>query len=228
MKKIFLAMALPLLLFSCTPERDQGSLEQVFKKKSFIEAANGNNPFDECGNLRNKILDSVLALHPHSSSLEEVIGNVKSVTKLFPEFNSFKTTHYRELSASELLAYINYAGDATALSQSMPLQGSGSRFVLFVDGLLNVGGSTFEANYDWITGYESSVVSSSYTPKEKEILLVVSSIERYAAYYRKKPKDKDWDLLIGNIAATAQGATHDMATAVLFSVAFEAALHTAY
>jgi len=99
-------------------------------------------------------------------------------------------------------------------------------FKSFIESLLSMQDEDFETIHDYILGFEGGIISSTaYSQQDKKIILTASAIERYSNYYRKKPKDKDWDLLIGNIMAGAHGATYDTATAVLNSVSVEVSLH---
>lgn len=228
MKKIFIVMVFPLLTLSCTPEQES----QEFARHNFEvmksggDASNSANPYDYLGRVRNTLLDSVLVTYPSSASLEELVSRVNGLANGFQEFNALKTSAYQNLTVSGLSYYLQYSGSVQGLAQELPLTGSKDGFVSFSQGLLSRSDDSFEDNLSWITAYEAAVMSSDYTEAEKKILLITTAIERYAVYARKKPKDKDWDLLIGNIMATSQGAALDPATAVLYSVAFEAAYHT--
>lgn len=228
MKKIFIVMVFPLLTLSCTPEQEpQEFARHNFEvMKSGSDASNSANPYDDIGSLRNTLLDSVLTTYPSSASLEELVSRVNGLANGFPEFNALKSSAYQELTVSGLSYYLQYSGNVQGLAQQLPLTGAKDGFVLFSQGLLSRSDDSFEENFSWITAYEAAVISSDYTEAEKNTLLITTAIERYAAYARKKPKDKDWDLLIGNIVATSQGSGLDPATAVLYSVAFEAASHT--
>lgn len=228
MKKIFIVMVFPLLTFSCAPEQDLPQLEQqdLQVMKSYTEAANGVNVYDTIGSLRNTLLDSLLTTYPSSASLAELVTRLNSLAGSFPGFNALKTSHYQELTVSGLSYYLQYSGNVQSFAEELSLTESKEGFVVFGQGLLNRNADSFEDNFNWITAYEAAVVFSDYPDSEKELLLITTAIERYAVYYRKKPKDKDWDLLIGNIVATSQSASEDPATAVLYSVAFEAAYHT--
>ena len=228
MKKIFIAMVFPLLTLSCAPEQESQEFARhnLEVMKSGSDASNSANPYDDMGRVRNSLLDSVLTTYPSSASLEELVSRVNGLANGFPEFNALKTSAYQNLTVSGLSYYLQYPGSVQGLAQELPLTGSKDGFVSFSQGLLDRSDDSFEDNLSWITAYEAAVMSSDYTEAEKKILLITTAIERYAVYARKKPKDKDWDLLIGNIMATSQGAALDPAAAVLYSVAFEAAYHT--
>lgn len=77
--------------------------------------------------------------------------------------------------------------------------------------------------YSFITSYENTVLGSKNIPaSDKQVILITTSIIRYSTYERKKrPKkntDPEWDLMIGNIIGSVDGASEGIEAAVLKSL----------
>ncbi|MFP5439086.1 MAG: hypothetical protein ACLGH8_15000 [Bacteroidia bacterium] len=216
-----------LLLFSCTPDTTNETITATAYKAAVSEAANLANPYDRAGALRNEILNAVSALVPKTVSLDQLNIRINSVAEGNAEFNSYKTPSYTPLSVSKLQSLLETDTTVSQVVFVLPLSPYGKTALTgFLEDLLSISGEEFETIYDYIVAYEQGVLeSTSYTDADKELILTLTSLERYAAYYRKKPKDKDWDLLITHIAAESEGASQDMATAIFYSVGIESALH---
>ncbi|MXN91728.1 hypothetical protein GR160_10865 [Flavobacterium sp. Sd200] len=228
MKKIkCIAMVLPLLV-ACTPDLPTTvAAPQSYLKVAPAGPSNLINPYDGYGAIRNRILDASLKQLPAQVSDMQVLAIVQEIANGDSDFQSLKTHGYSTLSTTSLQGYMESNLAAATVIEALPLsQNAKANFSLFIEGLLSLQYQDYEAIRDYIVAFESEIVSSkSYSDNEKKIILTVTALERYSTYYRKKPKDKDWDLLIGNIVAGAEGAAHDTATAVLYSVSVEAALH---
>ena len=74
--------------------------------------------------------------------------------------------------------------------------------------------------YDYIVAYEATVLkSTSFTERDKQVVLTTTSVARHAAYYRKKRpkknKDPEWDLMVGNIIAATDGASTGIQESVM-------------
>jgi len=228
MKKIqLLAMVVPLF-FACAPDSPV-TTDPVpsYLKTSLQEPSNPVNPYDYAGALRNRILGRALSELPKGLSESELLIAVKEIAETDSEFQSLKTSSFTPLSLDGLQGFLQSTSSISQSVNTLPLsQKAKEDYTAFSGGLLSLKDGDFESIHNYIIGFESGIINStSYSQQDKRILLTATAIERYSNHYRKKPKDKDWDLLIGNIMAGAEGATYDTATAVLNSVSVEVALH---
>lgn len=226
MKVPSLAVAL-LLLISCTPEPTDEKIGLSTFKTAVSQPENPANPYDGAGALRNELLNTVLLTEPKSLSLQQLITRVDSVANSPTEFNAYRTASFTPLSALKLQSFLQNDATLAQVISGLPLSTSGKTALNgFLEGLFAITDGEFEPIYEYTVTFEQDVLQSGlYTAGDKEFILTLTSLERYAAYYRKKPKDKDWDLLITHIAAESEGTRYDLATAVLYSVGIESALH---
>jgi hypothetical protein len=228
MKKIqLLAMVIPLF-FACAPDSPVTTVPvPSYLKTSLQESSNPVNPYDYAGALRNRILGRALSELPKGLSESELLIAVKEIAETDSEFQSLKTSSFTPLSLDGLQGFLQSTSSISQSVNTLPLsQKAKEDYTAFSGGLLSLKDGDFESIHNYIIGFESGIINStSYSQQDKRILLTATAIERYSNHYRKKPKDKDWDLLIGNIMAGAEGATYDTATAVLNSVSVEVALH---
>jgi hypothetical protein len=225
-----IAMVLPLL-FSCTPDVPLTTESQeTYMKVAVAEPSNPLNPYDNYGAIRNRILDAALKQLPEGHSEAQLIKIVQGIADADSDFQSLKTLSYRGLSVASLQGYLQESPATTQAVAGLPLSNDAKvNLASFIDGLLYLRQEDYEVIRDHVMAFEHQVVNTaSYSDGDRKLLLTVGAMERYSAYYRKKPKDKDWDLLIGNIVAGAEGANYDTATAILYSVSIEAALHTTF
>ena len=228
MKKIKLIAVVIPLLFACTPEGQTTIEQQSFYQKSAASGpANPSNPYDAAGALRNRILAAAFTAFPHGASDTEILASISLTANSDSDFAALKTASYSELSIDTLQSYLQSSPPVAQTVAKLPLsQKAKADFTSFINGLLAVQAQDYDIVQAYIINFETAVLSSGlYSAAEKKLMLTVSSLERYSEYYRRKPKDKDWDLLLGNIIAGAEGAANDQATAVLNSAVVEAALH---
>ncbi|RYD74189.1 MAG: hypothetical protein EOP84_20305 [Verrucomicrobiaceae bacterium] len=63
--------------------------------------------------------------------------------------------------------------------------------------------------------------STAHSTSDKELLLITTSVTRHASYFaraqKRKPRDKDWILVIANIMAAADGAEDGIGEAAVLA-----------
>lgn len=216
------------LLFACAPDSPVAAdPAPSYLRMSLQEPSNPLNPYDYAGALRNRILDTTLSGLPIDLPQSELLDAVKNVAETDSKFQSLETPLYTPLSLTALQGFLQSTSTVSQMVNTLPLSKKAKQdFATFIEVLLSMQDEDFETIHDYISGFEDGIINSTaYLQQDKKIILTASAIERYSNHYRKKPKDKDWDLLIGNIMAGAQGAMYDTATAVLNSVSVEVAMH---
>jgi hypothetical protein len=228
MKKIKLIAVVIPLLFACTPD-GQATIEQerFYQKSALTPPANPANPYDAAGALRNRILSKAFTDFPQGAGTTELLESMRLTADSDSDFETLKTASYKALSNDTLGRYLGSPPQVAQAVALLPMSQKGKAdFTSFLNGLLALQAQDYETLQAYIRNFEDTLLSSgSYSAGEKKLMLTVSSLERYSEYYRRKPKDKDWDLLLGNLIAGVEGVAYDQATAVFNSAAVEAALH---
>ena len=104
--------------------------------------------------------------------------------------------------------------------------GAKSSLIAFINSLM----VTFQTEsncdvlYNYVVTYEKSIVNNpALTSRDKQIILITTSVARHTAYLAKKrPKkntDPDWTVLIGHVAAAVDGAENGMAESITMGLA---------
>ncbi len=80
----------------------------------------------------------------------------------------------------------------------------------------------YEVMYDYIIDFETDVVQDlDYSFVDRKVILTTTSIARHGLHFRKKkkkPRDRDWEISWGSIAAGSQGSAESTSKAVIMSV----------
>lgn len=233
MKNIkLLAMVIPLLI-ACTPEAAPGVVStreaNPIHKSLSHGPSNPLNPYDAAGAVRNRIVEATLrGIGKGPLTRDALLLLVSRAAEDDSDFAALKTPLYSTLTVPVLESFTASVQPPLQAVAGLPLSPKAKADLAgFIGGLLSLGDGDYDTLQGYILAFESAVLTEgSYSAGERKLILTVTSLERHGVHYRKKPKDKDWDLLIGNIIAGAQGACFDTATAIINSAATEAALHS--
>jgi len=232
MKNYFLIGSLICVLSSCTEGMENldgrtGKESVGLKEKSGNKAGpeNAANPFDDAGKLHNELLEAYCLLPNRSES--HVVAGVDSLAQLNVTFNGLLEKPFQGTDASRVGAIAGSGFidlELAVAASAMSAYGKAS-LVSFADDLMLLYGTEddFDAVHAFIISYEMSVLGdAALTVVDKKTILVTASITRYAAYAsKKKPKkntDPEWDLMVGHIIASVDGAGTGVADAVLMAL----------
>jgi hypothetical protein len=224
MKPYILLSAL-LCFISCTTENVPGSDSPVTEKGIMAKAkkdnlpANPANPFDYVGIAYGAIQEHLLN-HPESHNMTAIFSLCQSNIA----FQVMYLEEYTPISDATLVSVFTDAEtDLKHYLNSTRLTEEGqSMFLELIDSLgeLKANDERYDVVYDFLAGYENTVSLSDLHNADKQILLTTFSILRNGYYVesRKRRKDRDWELSIGHIAATAYGAEVSEANSITASL----------
>lgn len=231
MKKIFLCTHLLILsiFVSCNTD-DVSTLETITQSKEFQEQntnvfSKSLGHYDTLGSFHNLVLETYLSENYSYTTLEDIFLQVKHTTE-----DLGNTTYLSGLVPLEDLAYMVNNPESsldTFIENSDLTDLAKTSFSSFSTSLSFIESWDDDTFYSTITDYEQSVKADvNLTSEDNESILTATTLLKYSSTFRKKRrKDKDWEVSVGNkgnIAAKFQGAVaYDDTTAVIMSVTME-------
>lgn len=215
---------------SCSSDIETTNSENLttFSAKRIISLPeNEVNPYDEAGLLYNELFDTYYTNGNLGSTVSQIATQVQTIADANASFNSIKEFPYHSVSSTRvqyLLEHPTTCVNDVISASSMSTVGKSSlaNFVNFFIVFLGTE-SDCDVIYQKVVAYESAVLLNSLlTETDKRIILTTTSITRHSAYRaRKKPKkntDPDWDIFIGNIIASTEGAEYGSAEAATMAL----------
>ena len=178
-------------------------------------AANPNNPFDGVGQIHDELLAAYFADDNLPTTLYGIANRVSLLAVGNTSFNSLSTTPY-SFHSLERVGYISSHLDTCTpeiIENSLDTSAAKLSLTNYISSLMSLCATEndYAVIYSFIVSYEATVLgTSSFTSRDKMVILKTASISRFSAYTRKKrPKknrDPEWDYMVGNIIAGADGA----------------------
>lgn len=222
MKKILLMGALLFLISfhsSCDNE-ELTIISNSHSKKTRTILIDSENPFDELGEIHNVLFD-LYSPPPNFQKDIEVIANevnylLSNYTNLQPSTITIDSLFVEWFE--EIIYYPEQSLD-TITSQSELSTLAETKLLNLIE--ITSGTTTTDINealLEIISFEENIIMDIILSTKEKEIILMVSAIAKYSIYDNGDRKDKDWDLSVGNIVATINGAVNNNHNALLFAL----------
>lgn len=231
--KYFYLFMMTLFLCSCssdvlldeqTPQTHVGALS----RKASHPASNTNNPYEDAGRLFDTLLGKYYDTVSLPVTVSGVVDRVNAIAQSDSLFSALAPLGYQPPLAFHVEAILLEGEDypLDMIGQSGLSTEAKTRLATFLFALV--------AEYDLATDYsevhefivhfeQETLDNLTLTSKDKEVLLACASISRYSAHRgKKKPKkkeDPEWDLLITNITAAAEGADHSICEAASLSLA---------
>lgn len=214
------------LLISCTDENIENSETQegkIFKEKSInsgkmataVNPENTGNPYDIAGKIHNDILDAYLTTNHTCSTIAQVSQKIDSISALNNDLLTLASSS--PIIHGEIQEIID--NPQIELEQAIaasPMTTTAKDCLTgFMASMLLWQANEYSVIHQSIISFEAAVVSNSqFSSEEKRIILTTSSITRYAIYYTKERKDKDWETSVGNRVGAVQGAVANSSAAV--------------
>jgi len=226
MKNLLSLVIFTSLLISCTDENIENTEipeSNIFKEKSInagkmitvLNPENTGNPYDIAGKIHNDILDAYLTGNHNCTTIAQVSQKVDSISAMNNDLLNLETSS--PIPYGDIQEIID--NPQTALEQaisSSPMTSTAKNCLSgFMASMLVWQANEYSAIHQSIISFEASVISNSqFSNEEKRIILTTSSITRYALYYTKERKDKDWETSVGNRAGAVQGAVANSCSAI--------------
>jgi len=231
MKTIYTCVFILTFFISCDTASDL-SLEQTTNKEQFHRIAselprNAANPYDTAGWIHNALFESYYENTSNPKNLSAIISRVEALANTNANFISIKTSSYHPVSVERVQYLLDHSktcvGDV--ISNSTLSAGAQLSFTTFINSLLTTfnGESTSDDLYQFVSEYEKGILNTTLlTARDKQIILITTSIARHSTYLaKKKPKkntDPDWIIFVGNVIAAADGAEYGSAEAIVMGL----------
>ena len=231
MKKILVCTQVLILsiFVSCSTD-DVSTVETIttskeFQKQNTTVFSKSLGHYDTLGSFHNLVLETYVSENYSYTAIEDIFLQVKQTTE-----NLGNTTYLSGLAPLENLIYMvnNPASSLDIFIENSDLTAlAKTSFSSFATSLSLIESSDDDTFYSTITAYEQSVKADvNLSSADNESILTATTLLKYSCTFRKKRrKDKDWEVSVGNrgnIAAKFQGAvSYDDTTAVIMSVTME-------
>lgn len=217
-------------LLSCSSDNETTNSEttnSIFAQRITTLPGNDSNPYDEVGWVYNELFDTYYANGNLGGSVSQIATQVQTIADANTNFNLIKDFPYHNVSPIRvhyLLEHPSTCVNDVISASSMSTVGKSSltnfinQFIPFLDAETDC-----DVIYQKIVAYENEVLlNNALTETDKRIIFTTTSVTRHSAYRaRKKPKkntDPDWDIFIGNIIASTEGAAYGSAEASTMSL----------
>lgn len=187
------------------------------------EAANMANPYDDRGKAYLQLLDSYKALQTLPTGDTEIIASIEAIAaSLGIADSSYDPTisqnirHVKQLSISNLdsaIAGLNITTSAQAQLYMLLNELTG----------LKQQDASYDTVYAVLINREQAILQSGLPSHDTAVLLSTLSIVRHSVYSksRRKRRDRDWELSVGNVMAAAYGAKTSRPNAIISGGASE-------
>ena len=230
MKNYFLKLVLCCTLASCSDDnaslQDKAGIASVTSHSKVQERTspeNNANPFDRAGKIHNQVLEAYYAL----PQAQDIPMAVDSLAKRNADFNTVKTPSFGSTDPLRVnaIAGSSFTTFETAVGASQMSAAGKASFIGFAEDLMLLYNTEddYAVVHSFIISYEQDVLANALlAATDKKTILVSTSISRHAAYVsKKKPKkntDPEWDLMIGHLVGSVEGAGFGMAEAITLSL----------
>ncbi|OXA74246.1 hypothetical protein B0A67_00210 [Flavobacterium aquidurense] len=214
MKNFLFLTAILCLLASCSNDSDfdplliENSDETVPNLK--MNPENQRNYFDFKGKAYYDVLVDYQSNNQFPNSIDQMSLQIRYLKSHIEKKNTqkskiiFNDSIVESIMADPDNCMINIVQNSQLTSTAK------GTLINFLQGLINHRQLDFTTSYNYIVGYEETIIdSSSFDEDESETILTITSISRYSLYSEAERKDKDWDLSAGNKPARKFFSTND-------------------
>lgn len=228
--KVFASTLFLFLLAGCSPEelsmKDSADTSNHYRKMRTQEPFNPANANDHVGVVYGELLDAYYLLPPANLNLQQIIDQGEVLSALNSGFLSLSGhLPYDPLDVQDVQPYLMVDEDAFEDVLS-PLYSETA--VTYLYGISTSLASLKNSNlpykdvYSYLVSIESAISADpQLTIQERDALLTTASIVRHSLHNDKKRKrrDRDWEWMTSNFAATANAAMDSQQQAVMMSFA---------
>ena len=205
MKNYLLCAILSFAAISCSTEAEvdpsvtSDSNPSILHTKSQIPHNNAN-PFEGRGKEYFDLLTIYLDTNKVPNSASEMTEQIKFL------FQNYDTILYTSRSTASLTSKQVTMVLSEPEKQLIAILENGSlsseakeELILFVKALLTQQDSEYVEQYNYIVSYETKILENkTLSAVEKESILSVASVSRYALYANSKHRDRDWEISVAN------------------------------
>jgi hypothetical protein len=205
MKNYLLCAILSFATISCSTESEvapsvtSDSNQSILHIKSQVPHNNAN-PFDGRGKKYFDLLTIYLDNNTVPNSATEMTEQLHFM------FQNYDTRRYASRSIASLtskevaMVLSEPEKQLIAILESCSLRLEiREELIHFVQALLAQHDSEYLEQYNYIVSYETKILeNTTLSADEKETILSVASVSRYALYVNSKHRDRDWEISVGN------------------------------
>ncbi|MFV8339350.1 hypothetical protein ACNQGL_08755 [Flavobacterium sp. LB3P21] len=217
-------------IVSCSSDNESTNSENtttISAQRVTTLPGNIANPYDEVGWLYNELFDTYFTNGNLGGTVSQIATQVQNIADANTSFNSIKVSPYHNVSSTRVQYLLEHpttcvSNVISASSMSTGGKSSLANFVNFFIVFLSTENDC-DVIYRKVVAYENEVLlNTALTETDKRIIFTTTSVIRHSAYRaRKKPKkntDPDWDIFIGNIIASTEGAEYGSAEAATMAL----------
>lgn len=229
MKKVYLWIIMPFFI-SCTTDRIESMPAEInapnLMKPLSTYPNNPANEFDQAGALHNALSECYVIGGTLPSTVGATLISIDSIANHNALFHEIKGIYYT-VPASSRLEYVLEQSDIDLedVLANSSLSGNAKAYLIsFIAHVqaFETAQTEYASMYRYIVDEEDKVINNNiYSQNDLELLLITTSITRHAAYFareqKRKPRDRDWDLVIANIIAATEVAEKGIATAAVMA-----------
>ena len=205
MKNYLLCAILSFATISCSTESDvdpsltsDSNLSKLNTKSQVPH--NNANPFEGRGKEYFDLLTIYLDNNKVPNSATEMTEQIQFM------FQNYDTKQYASRSTASLtskqvaMVLSEPEKQLIAILESCSLRLEVRKELIhFVQALLAQQYSEYLEQYNYIVSYETKILeNTTMSADEKETILSVTSVSRYALYANSKHRDRDWEISVGN------------------------------
>ena len=230
MKNLYSCLIILTFFTSCSTDSDavqQNAIKTMANRTVNLLPGNNDNPYDEAGWLHNELFESYYASGNLPTSISGIANRIETIADANTGFKAIKTSTYHTVSAERVQYLLDH--ERTCVSDVISASSLTSPAKLSLSTFINSLVVVFDTEtncdvlYQFVVDYEKVILNDSLlTAKDKQIMLITTSIARHSAYLaKKKPKkntDPDWIIFVGNVVAAADGAEYGSAEAVTMAL----------
>lgn len=230
MKAITSLIVLLCIMAACSPDSTKEELStstQTFSRKNgSVEPNNPENANDHIGTVYQSLLDAYYNAPLYKPSLSQIIAQGETLALQNPGFLSLLNDEvYITPSQSEITPYLETQETEIANLLSSSYGTATQNLFTSIVGELNalkISDATYSQVYTSLIYYEDQAMTNPDIGEEElSGFLTTTAILRNALYHdgKRKRRDRDWEWMIGNIAATANSALESKPQAIMMSFA---------
>lgn len=224
--KHFIYLAVLASMAACSTEEattTESAGKSAFKNLDADDdgVANAANPYDNSGTsylLLNDAYESTIGKPTDNTAvLNAIEGLASGLNLLKPSYNASLS---QNIEGSRDFAETN----SVAFIQGLDLQPETKGYLTTtLNQLANLKSNdvTYDSVYTALVTTEEAIDASTISQDDKQVLLTTLSIVRYSLYNksRRKRRDRDWEISVGNFLMIAYGATESEPNALINGVA---------